>query len=180
MITEFKKQAIVIREKETKLMKKKLLLITTGVMLAWSAQAAYLDEDFDSRATGLVTAPSDIGAIILGQPGDNDEIRVVDISSTPADPFGGEMVTKPLVFSGRQLTINFSSSAGGGIHAEIQTPDGKPIKGFAMTDCPEIIGDRIEHTIRWNGGDDVSRLAGKPVRLRFLLRDADLYSLRFK
>ena len=92
---------------------------------------------------------------------------------------GGEMVTKPLVFSGNRLTANYATSAAGGLHVEIQTPDGHPIDGFALADCPEIIGDRIEGAVRWSGGEDVGRLAGKPVRLRFLLRDADLYSIRF-
>ena len=37
------------------------------------------------------------------------------------------------------------------------------------------------HTRRsfWKQGPDVGALAGKPVRLRFVLKDADLYSLRF-
>ncbi|MFH1923398.1 MAG: hypothetical protein ABIP48_26340 [Planctomycetota bacterium] len=92
---------------------------------------------------------------------------------------GGEMITRPMVFLGNRLSINAATSAGGGIHVEIQTPDGQPVDGFALADCPEIIGDRIEHTVRWKGGDDVGPLAGKPVRLRFVLRDADLYSIRF-
>jgi len=92
---------------------------------------------------------------------------------------GGAMTTRPLVFSGNRLSINYATSAAGGLNVEIQTPDGEPIEGFALADCPEIIGDRIEQTVRWKGGDDVSQLAGKPVRLRFVLRDADLYSVRF-
>jgi len=92
---------------------------------------------------------------------------------------GGELVTKPITFSGRRLSINYSSSAAGGLRVELQTPAGKPIDGFAMSDCPEIIGDRIEHVVSWKAGADVSSLAGKPVRLRVVLKDADLYSLRF-
>jgi hypothetical protein len=92
---------------------------------------------------------------------------------------GGRMTTRPLVFSGKRLTINYATSAAGGLQIEIQTPDGQPINGFALADCPEIIGDRIEHIVRWKNGEDVGRLAGKPVRLRFVLRDADLYSFRF-
>jgi hypothetical protein len=92
---------------------------------------------------------------------------------------GGEMITKPLIFSGQHLTINFATSAGGGLRVEMQTPDGGPIDGFTLTDCPEIIGDRLEHTVAWAGGNDVSLFAGKPIRLRFVLRDADLYSIRF-
>lgn len=60
---------------------------------------------------------------------------------------GGEMITKPLVYSGNRLNINYSTSAAGGLRVEIQTADGKPIEGFALADCPEIIGDRIEHTV---------------------------------
>jgi hypothetical protein len=63
--------------------------------------------------------------------------------------------------------------------AEVQTPDGKPIEGFGTQDCVEMIGDRIEHPVRWKRGDEVSALAGKPVRLRFVLKDADLKSLQF-
>jgi len=33
--------------------------------------------------------------------------------------------------------------------------------------------------VSWKGGTDVSGLAGKPVRLRVRLKDADLYSFRF-
>jgi len=93
---------------------------------------------------------------------------------------GGEMITKPLTFSGNGLTINYSSSAAGHVRVELQTPEGKPIDGFTLDDCPQIIGDRLEHTVRWKPGADVSALAGRSVRLRFELKDADLYSFLFK
>ncbi len=92
---------------------------------------------------------------------------------------GGQMITKPFVFSGNRLNINYSTSAAGGLRVELQTADGKPIEGFSLADCPEIIGDRIEHTVNWKSGADVSKLAGQTVRLRFELQDADLYSLQF-
>lgn len=92
---------------------------------------------------------------------------------------GGQMITKPIVFSGNRLRINYSTSAAGGLRVEIQTADGKPIQGFALDDCPEIIGDRIEHTVNWKSGSDVGKLTGQPIRLRFELNDADLYSLEF-
>jgi hypothetical protein len=92
---------------------------------------------------------------------------------------GGELVTKPFTFAGSTLSINYATSAAGGLFVEIQTLEGTPIEGFALKDCPEIIGDRIEHTVSWKQGADVTGLAGKPVRLRFVLKDADLYSLQF-
>jgi len=93
---------------------------------------------------------------------------------------GGERVTKPLPFSGNRLTIHFSSSPAGGLRAELQSAAGQPIDGFTRDDCPEIIGDRIEQTVSWKMGADLGRLAGQPLRLRYALRDADLFAIRFR
>jgi hypothetical protein len=89
------------------------------------------------------------------------------------------VVTQPLVFRGRRLSLNFSTSAAGGIRVEIQDAGGQPLPGFALDDCPEVFGDTLERTVGWQGGSDVSALAGKPVRLRFALRDADLFAFQF-
>ena len=105
-------------------------------------------------------------------------IRTDGFVSVHADAKGGEMVTKPLVFDGKELVINYSTSAPGGVQVEIQDADGKPIPGFALDDCPVIYGDEIERMVKWNAGSDISSLAGKPVRLRFELTDADLYSIQ--
>ena len=43
-----------------------------------------------------------------------------------------------------------------------------------------MIGDDVARRITWSGGDDVSKLAGKAVRLRIAMKDVDLYSLRFQ
>ena len=62
---------------------------------------------------------------------------------------------------------------------EIQDAAGKPIPGFALADAVETIGNDIERAVRWKSGSDVSKLAGKAVRLRFVMKDADLFALRF-
>jgi hypothetical protein len=41
-----------------------------------------------------------------------------------------------------------------------------------------LFGDEISHEVSW-GDTDVAALAGRPVRLRVQLKDADLYSFRF-
>ena len=56
----------------------------------------------------------------------------------------------------------------------------KPLDGFTLDESEENVGDEIERTVRWQNGSDVSRLAGNPVRLRFRMKDADLYSIRFR
>ena len=91
----------------------------------------------------------------------------------------GEFVTKPLIFRGRRLVINYSTSAAGSIRVEIQDAEGDPIPDFRLQDSREIFGDAIEQTVVWEQGSAVDALAGRPIRLRFLMKDADLYSIRF-
>ena len=107
-------------------------------------------------------------------------LRTDGFVSVSAPYEGGEMVTKPLVFSGGRLVINFETSAAGGIQVEIQDVNGNPLPGYGLIDAVETIGDDIERSVVWPIGSDLSGMAGKPVRLRFVMRDADLYSIRFK
>lgn len=93
---------------------------------------------------------------------------------------GGEFVTKPLTFEGKELVINYATSAAGSIRVEIQDASGRPISGFALDDALEIYGDEIERTVAWKTGTDMSGLSSKPVRLRFVMKDADLYAMRFR
>ena len=92
---------------------------------------------------------------------------------------GGELITRPFVFSGRTLRLNVSTSAVGSARVEIQNGDGTPIKGFSLDECSLVYGDKLEAAVNWRAGSDVSSLAGKPVRLRFVLKDADVYAFRF-
>ncbi len=107
-------------------------------------------------------------------------LRLDGFASLNAPYDGGEMVTKPLRFEGNQLEINYATSAAGVLRVEIQDEQGRPVPRFSLEECPEIIGDDISRIVSWNQGSDVGSLAGKPVRLRFVMKDADLYSLRFK
>jgi hypothetical protein len=66
------------------------------------------------------------------------------------------------------------------VRVEIQDAEGHALPGHALTDCPEMYGDQIEQAVAWSGSTDVARLAGQPVRLQFALKDADVYSLRFR
>ena len=107
-------------------------------------------------------------------------MRIDGFASAYAPLGGGEIITKPLTFQGKTLTINFATSAGGSVYVEIQNAAGEPLPGFALADCHEIFGDAIEYAVKWQGGQDVSALAEQPVRLRFVLKDADLYAMRFQ
>jgi hypothetical protein len=106
-------------------------------------------------------------------------LRLDGFVSVSAGWKGGELTTKPLTFSGSQLHLNFATSAAGGLQVELQNSDGTAIPGFSFDDASELFGDSVDRVASWKSGDDVSRLAGKPLRLCFRLRDADLYSLQF-
>lgn len=92
---------------------------------------------------------------------------------------GSEFLTKPLIFSGKKLQLNFATSAAGRIRVELQHPDGRAIDGFALDDCHELFGDAVARNVGWKSGHDVSDLSGKPIRIRFELQDADLFALQF-
>jgi len=106
-------------------------------------------------------------------------LRVDGFVSAQAPLAGGEVLTKPLTFEGSRLVLNFAASAAGSVLVEILDEAGAPIEGFALGDGVEMLGDDLERTVEWAGGTDVGPLAGRPVRLRFALKDADLYSFRF-
>jgi hypothetical protein len=106
-------------------------------------------------------------------------LRLDGFASIQAPYRGGSLVTRPLTFSGNALALNFSTSAAGGIRVEIQDAGGRPLPGYALADARELIGNEIEREVAWKSDNDIGQLAGKPVRLRFVMKDADLYSLRF-
>jgi hypothetical protein len=105
-------------------------------------------------------------------------LRLDGFASVQADYDGGEMITKPLTFRGNELLLNFATSAAGGIRVEVQDEAGVPFSGFTLDDCTEIIGNEIERPVAWKGGK-LDKLAGKPIRLRFVMKDADLYAMQF-
>ncbi|MDF1744571.1 MAG: hypothetical protein P1V19_12815 [Gimesia sp.] len=107
-------------------------------------------------------------------------LRLDGFTSVHASMKGGELLTKPIIFDGSKLSLNFATSAAGGIRVEIQSAEGKAIPGFTLTECAELFGDTVDRKVTWNEKADVSSLQGKPVRLRVQLKDADLYSFQFQ
>lgn len=106
-------------------------------------------------------------------------LRLDGFVSVKAPMSGGELLTKPVRFQGRQLLLNFSTSAAGSVRVEVQDLNGRPLPGFALDDCPLVFGDALARPITWKKGGDISSLANQSVRLRFVLQDADLYAYQF-
>ena len=49
-----------------------------------------------------------------------------------------------------------------------------------LADAVETIGNEIDRVVHWKSGSDVSQFVGKPVRLRFVFKDADLFAIQFQ
>tara|TARA_B100000029_G_scaffold10274_1_gene11197 strand:+ start:47 stop:466 length:420 start_codon:yes stop_codon:yes gene_type:complete len=106
-------------------------------------------------------------------------LRLDGFASVHAPYQGGEASTRSLRFQGSRLRINFATSAAGWIRCEVQDASGKPIPGFELRNCREMAGDHIDRTVTWRTSSDLSRISGQTVRLRFVMKDADLYALQF-
>ena len=104
-------------------------------------------------------------------------LRLDGLVSVSADTRGGRMTTRPFTFTGSKLLLNYATDILGSIQVELLDADSNPISGYTPT---EIYGDEIAATYSWAEGKDLASLAGKPIRLRFTLKDADVYSIQFK
>tara|TARA_B100000902_G_scaffold130443_1_gene129391 strand:+ start:2241 stop:3761 length:1521 start_codon:yes stop_codon:yes gene_type:complete len=111
-------------------------------------------------------------------------IRMDGFVSISAPMKGGKLTTKPIRFSGHKLSINYSSSARGGIRVGMLDVEGNSISGYEIENCPWIYGDSLNRIVEWsrsgNVGNQVNSLAGQEIKLVFELKDADLFSFKFE
>ncbi|MHC4482384.1 MAG: LamG domain-containing protein [Planctomycetota bacterium] len=104
--------------------------------------------------------------------------RLDGFVSLDAGDATGSAITRPLAFDGSKLALNINAK--GSAKVAILTQDGKPISGFGPDDCDVIKADSIRRIVTWKGNDNVGRLAGEVVRLKFEMQNAKLYAFRFE
>ena len=110
-----------------------------------------------------------------------------------ADP--GEVVTRTLWCRGGTLVVNADASdpsvwrrevnrwkkhpgGQGEIRVELLDENGSVLSGFEAGRCDPIRADSVAHAVSWNGQSELSLLQDRKIRIRFLLRNAKLYSFR--
>ena len=103
------------------------------------------------------------------------KLRLDGFISVDARGEPGTLTTKPFVFLGDTLEIN-ANAAGGSLTVEALDAEGKALDGFTTGDCTPITTDSVRHTLRWKDNPDCYLLQGRPIRLRFHLKNASLYS----
>lgn len=133
-------------------------------------------------ATGiLATAPDEVSIYISRHytyPSafvERMTLRTDGFVSVHAGYYGGSFTTKPLVIEGSRLVLNYATSAVGRIQWEILDVNGNPLPDFATEQTKLLSGDEIAHSIKLPKG-----LGARPVRLRFIMKDADLFSLQIQ
>ena len=87
----------------------------------------------------------------------------------------GTLTTRQIRFSGKYLFVNLDAPEGD-LLAEVIDESGKPIEPFTLANCIPAMGDGTLLGVKWRGASDLGILAGRPVRLRFNVRKAQLYS----
>ena len=53
------------------------------------------------------------------------------------------------------------------------------IPGFSAEESDLLYGDSLDRRATWRGSADLSAVGDEPIRIRFIMSEADIYSLRF-
>jgi len=100
-------------------------------------------------------------------------MRMDGFASFKAPYAGAKLVTKPLIFRGSEMLINFSTSARGYLRITIRGERGDEL------DSIEIFGNQVDRVVDWQE-DRLSQFEGKRVTIEFDMCDAHIYSFRFR
>lgn len=100
--------------------------------------------------------------------------RVDGFVSLDADRENGVVETVLLAPRGDRLAVN--ADIEGGLQVAVVDAKGETIAGYYRDDCDTIRGDSVCQPVRWKSTDRLP--AGQPIRLRFHLDRAKLFSFR--
>lgn len=101
-------------------------------------------------------------------------VRLDGFFSWHSDYAGGKVLTKPFIFEGDALKINFATSGAGHVQFRLTDAEGNYIDGY---DSGKIFGDSVDRKVFFP--KSLAELAGKEVRMEISMKDADLYSFKF-
>jgi hypothetical protein len=88
----------------------------------------------------------------------------------------GWLISRREVFQTPRVLINASTGRDGVVEAELLDRDNHVIPGFSRGDCIPFHGDSVRHSLAWRTEAFPERWRHGDKKIRFYLRDADLYS----
>ncbi len=136
------------------------VLVEGGTMKLWYGAADKV------HGSSLKTMNAAIGLATLRKDG---------WASLDAGLQGGTLTSKRIAGASGALQVNYSCRAGGSLRCEVLDAEGTPLAGYAFAECTPLTADSTAATLTWAGGSQLPAGVG-PVRLRFQLTNASLYS----
>lgn len=107
-------------------------------------------------------------------------LRLDGFASVRAGEAGGMLLTKPLKITGSRLMANMNA-ADGELRAELLDAEtGEAIEGYTLGDSVPTQADGVSVQLRWRGHETLEPLRNRTVRIRFHLRNADIYAVWFE
>src|SRR5882757_3960050 len=79
----------------------------------------------------------------------------------------GELLTRPVQFTGEHLFVNADLN-GGELRVAVEDVAGNVLPGFELRSSVVVRGNHTASAVNWSSAT-LARLAGKPVRFRFAL-----------
>lgn len=116
------------------------------------------------------TAPDGRKGMYAGQSIGLAMLRRDGFASMDAGEKGGVLTTRPVLFKGEHLFVNFTAPKGE-LRVEALDESGR----VSATSEP-VSGDSTKQLIQWKSAPSLAKLGGKPVRFRFHLTKGQLYA----
>ena len=137
----------------------------------------------------------------------NSYVGQIGVAKLPPEGFSsldatsqGHVLTRVLLFEGSKMHVKASllsltypdhafnkvwselfdnvPDGQGQLRVEVQAPGGRGLPGYAASECLTQSEGNDDYRVSWKGKRDLSELRGRPVRFRFVLSNARLYSFR--
>lgn len=134
-----------------------------------AARNGYTEEQRARYWAGVAAGERHLPSIGLGR------VRREGFASLAAGAAGATLVTRPVRAAGAALLVNAAVRPGGELRVEVQDGAGNPLHGFGAADCTAIRGDGVRLPVRWGDRAGDPSWARRDIKLRFSLRDAELF-----
>lgn len=151
---------------------------------------------FDARGLyigpGLIAAADEVFLYYGGTPRSHDDgdqkepgaigrlrVRRDGFVSQDAGGDEGRLTTVPFAMPGGRLEINMDASSRGWLKVEILDASGHALWGYARAEADRLMFNGLAQVASWRGAADLSALAGRQVRLRFIGQFVKLYGFQF-
>lgn len=103
-------------------------------------------------------------------------LRLDGFCSMRASKNEGWLISRRELMRTPKVTINALTRGDGYVAAEIVDRYDKVIPGFSRKDCTPFAGDSVRHEMTWKKKSFPAELVDADKKIRFFIRNADLYS----